>query len=280
MSNVIPGPVLAAALTALLFAPADGWGQAVTGQVVDAVTGEPVAHASVRPVDPTGREHPAVSTDSAGVFRITLEAAQYAFLVQHIAYETLHSPPVMLRPGERVTVEIRMGPRPVEMEPLVVRGRRRDGEWPSAFQRRMEQRGRTGLGRFISREDIERESALTVNDLLARQPGLRVMRVDLADVIVMTGRGRQCLPALYFDGVPVAQGLTAIDLSAWFQPDDIEGIEIYAAANTAPAELRTHGCGVIGIWSRAHDRDAPPLTLRRVLTAAGIALGILLLRIL
>jgi hypothetical protein len=267
------------ALALVLAAPANARGQAVTGQVIDAVTGDPVAQAEIQAVDGSGQEGPAVTTDSVGGFVIPLATGEYTFRVEHIAYQTLLTPAVELGRGELVTIEIRLGPLPIEMEPLVVRERARDRGWHHTFHRRMEQQGRMGQGRFITREDIERDPVANVNDLLVRQPGLQLVRVRMSDVIVMSGRGQRCLPALYFDGVPVAQGISEIDLSSWFQPHMIEGIEIYHTAASAPPDLRAEGCGVIAIWSRADPGDGAPFSLRRVLIAGGFAVAFLLLRL-
>lgn len=264
---------------ALVVAPAHARGQAVTGRVIDAVTGDPVAQATIRAVDAGGADLPPLTTDSAGRFTMPLPPGEYTFRVEHLAYQTLDSPAVELGRGELVTIEIRLGPLPIEMEPLVVRERGRDGVGNLTFHRRMEQLGRTGQGRFITREDIERDGVTNINELLARQPGLQLTRVRMSDVIVMTGRGQRCLPALYFDGVPVMQGISEIDLSNWFQPHMIEGIEIYSTASATPAELRAEGCGVIALWSRADAGDGDPFSLRRVLIAGGFAVAFLLLRL-
>jgi hypothetical protein len=265
---------------ALLGGAAGAAGQTVTGQVVDAVTGEGVEQASVEvmpePADPAAGEL-VVATDSAGWFTLSVPAGSYTFRVQHVGYETLRTPAIPVARGELVTIEIRLGPRPIEIEPLLVRARGRD-RWYSPFHQRLEQGRAMGQGRFITREDIERRPAGTVNDLLAAQPGLRLVPVRGSTVVIMTGRGQNCRPMLYFDGVPLIRGAGDVDLSHWFQPHMIEGIEIYASDTATPADMRGNGCGVIAIWSRGDPGDGPPLTWRRVLVAAGIVAAMLILR--
>lgn len=252
--------------------------QAVAGQVVDALTGDGVGQASVHAVGSDGATRPPVVTDSTGHFLLPLDPGSYHFRVEHLGYRPLETGEVELGRGEVVTVEIRLGPLPLEMEPLVVRARGRDGMGNATFYQRMERQRAVGQGRFITREEIERDRVMNLNDLLVRQPGLRLVRVRASDVIVMTGRGRNCLPALYFDGMPVSQDVSEVDLSNWFQPDMIEGIEIYTSALATPAELRSNGCGAIAIWSRSDAGDGRPFTLRRLLMAGGFVGLFLLLR--
>jgi hypothetical protein len=272
----------------------------VTGRVVDSVTGEGVGQALVRAVPrsdtatapPAVREAPApprdedrrirtaAITDSAGAFGLVLEPGEYAFQVEHISYRALTTGEVEVADGERLTVEIRLGPLPFEIEPLVVQARAQAASRISPFQRRMEQMGRASMGRFITREDIERAGVTTVNDLLMRQPGVTLVPVRGQSVVVMTGRGQNCRPTLYFDGMAIARGAGDVDLSSWFHPEMIEGIEIYPTATSAPADMRTEGCGVIAIWSRHDAGNGAPLTWRRVLIATGLIGLILMLGVL
>jgi hypothetical protein len=264
-------------LAAMVILPTSAVGQVVAGQVVDAITGAPVAGVSIRALDAGGEEQAGVVADSAGRFAIPLSPGLHAFRIEHLGYETLETEPIEMVRGERLQVEIRIGPRPLEMDALVVHARQLTRR--SQFERRMEQHQRTGLGRFITREEIEQTPVIGVNELLAREMGLEITTMDGSRVIMMRGRGRTCMPALYVDGMPITNDARIpTDLSSFFHsPDQIEGIEIYRSPLAAPADLRTGGCGAIVVWTRM-DAGGRPFTWRRLAFAAAWVGLFLLLR--
>lgn len=275
------GRLLLCAAAALAAAPASAHAQAaVAGTVLDAASSAPVADVAVRAIDAAGRERLRVVSDSAGAFRIPLPAGRYTFQVERIGYEALNTPVVDLRRGELVTVEIRLGVAPVAIEPLVIRSRvPRAIGGADIFRRRMARQQAMGQGRFITREDIEETSVVSVNDLLARVPSVRIMplvgRSGSVDAVVLDHAGRRCLPALYLDGVLV--GWTGeTDLRDFYQPDMLEGIEIYRSEVETPPELRRQGCGAVALWTRGARGHA--FSLRRIGIAAGFVTAVLLVR--
>jgi hypothetical protein len=275
---LLPALALFAALVAIHATAHRADAQVVGGLVVDAATGAPVAGARVGALDEEGQERLTVTSDGQGRFTIPLPAGRHVFRVQHIGYDVLDTEPVILGRGERVEVEIRLGPRPVDLEPLVVRERRRAGRGGTEFQRRMARMQATGQGRFITREEIEQTAVASVDALIAREPGVGLAQLQFQDVVVITARGRSspCMPVVYIDGVQVMNdALTPVDLSL-FRPDMIEGIEIYTRPQFAPPEFRTQGCGAIAVWTRL-DGDGNPFTRRRLAIAgAWVALFALL----
>jgi hypothetical protein len=128
----------------------------------------------------------------------------------------------------------------------------------------------TGIGAFITRDDIERRTAARLSDLLATIPGVRVSRSDaLGQAEVQMGRtalrppvssrrserslGGDCRVNYYLDGVWLSPGTFYIDD---LSPSVIEGIEIYRGASEIPAPFRQRetACGLIVIWTR----EPPP----------------------
>lgn len=275
-----PRSVLVGLLLASAWAPGSAVSaQVVTGTVVDAVTGAPVASARIGALDEEDREQLAVVTDSLGRFALPLPPGRHSFRVQHIAYETLLTEPLELAARDRLDVEVRLGPQPVEMDVLVVRVRRSGSRSEDRFRRRMARQGAMGLGRFITREDIANRPAVSVNHLLTGEMGLQMGRVANTDVIMMRSRGRTCLPTLFIDGHRVTHDYRfPLDLAHLFTPDMIEGIEIYRQAIHAPVELGVAGtgCGAIVVWSRS-DVEGRPHSWRRTAVAAALAALILLL---
>ncbi len=112
-----------------------------------------------------------------------------------------------------------------------------------------------GLGRFITREDIDRRAPFRTTDLLRSIPGVRVRTVD-GFRSVLYFRSASCTPLVFLDGAPAAAGYFDPDLVA---PGSIEGIEVYSGPSTVPPQFihsRKQGsCGVIVIWSRS---ELPP----------------------
>jgi hypothetical protein len=109
-------------------------------------------------------------------------------------------------------------------------------------------RRRSGVGRFLTPEDISRRSAIFTSEVFRNVPGISLERG-----IKMRGPFGQCSPALYLDGryvPPTSGGLTADDLDVWVRPDEIAGVEIYYGSVPPQFQPGLSGCGSIVIWRR------------------------------
>ena len=114
-----------------------------------------------------------------------------------------------------------------------------------------------GIGTFITRSQIEARQAGSVSELLRYVTGVDVEQ-QMAGVpqpvrMQRTGpqpRQSQCSVQLYVDGNPYPNG--NVDD---FEPDVLEGIEVYRSAAEIPADFRTRDatCGVIALWTRDPD---------------------------
>jgi hypothetical protein len=250
--------------------------QRLHGRVVDAGSGAPVADATISALDAEGRSGVQAVSDSAGGFTMPIMPGRFTLHVIHIGYEDLTTEPIEFSRGEVVTLEIRVGASPIRIEPLIVQSRRRIPIGSELFYSRMERQRKLGEGDFITRAEIEQSSVGSVNDLLARHPQLSIMSDGLNEFIMTEQRGgRRCRPALWVDGIRL---LRDTDLSAWFMPGSVEGIEIYPNASFVPPELAGgESCGAIAIWSRAERGN--PFTIKRIAAATAITLvGILITR--
>lgn len=265
-----------AVLLLALVLPQVAAGQVVIGRVIDEDTRAPVPQVLVAALDTAGAVQVSMLSDSAGAFQLGLAAGTYALRLERLGYETLTTDTVRLRRSETVTVEVRLGARAIPLEPLVVLGRSRPAIGSEAFYRRMDAYRKVGIGRFMTRGQIDSSGASTVHMLLARDPAVRILQYRLHEVVAFQARGTTCLPALYIDGVRVANNAET-DISAWLHPDIIEGVEIYPDPAFAPPELRIEGCGALALWTRTGRGN--PFTLKRILFAAGF-LGAMLLFVL
>lgn len=145
-------------------------------------------------------------------------------------------------------------------------------------------RSRGGMGRFISRDEVERRQPLATSDLLSTVPGVQVERTGVGEAAI-TMRGvftSRCLPAVYIDGHHM-RGLSGGEIDTWVHPEEIAGVEIYAGGLAPPQfESGMSGCGSIVFWTqpRPGPPNAGPLLPRVLkmlgLAAVGLALGSLL----
>jgi len=115
-----------------------------------------------------------------------------------------------------------------------------------------QQRRRSGLGRYITPEDISRRKPLNLSDLLRTMPGIFLQTTDMfSHQLMMRGTGRgYCAPSVYLDHMPM-EGLSTDDIDAFVRPEDVRGVEIYSSTTAPPQFQRAFGgCGSIVIWTR------------------------------
>lgn len=114
------------------------------------------------------------------------------------------------------------------------------------------ERSRSGVGRYLTEEDVVRRKPLVTSDLLRVVPGLRVDRTPLGDTMIsMRGAvSETCVPSFYIDG-QYMRNLSADDVDDWVRPSEVAGIEVYTGAGL-PAQFQQEmtGCGAIVIWTK------------------------------
>jgi len=121
-----------------------------------------------------------------------------------------------------------------------------------------EQRKRSsGMGKFLSEEDVRRRNPTESSDLLKAVTGVHVEPpVSPNPMITMRGAFGECPPAVFLDGHLMASGapgsipLTTTDLDSWVRPNQIAGIEIYHDAPPPQFQVALAGCGSIVIWTK------------------------------
>ena len=164
--------------------------------------------------------------------------------------------------GETVTVEVKMGPKPIELEPIVVTASRKEIALPAFrdFERRLE----SGFGQFVLEEEIVGRVPHRVTDLLQ---GTGVTVLDNGRRIFM--RRSSCAPTVYIDGVRVTYQsrstgldtrgsgaddpmLEAAEAVNMVHPSSVKAIEVYRGPGETPSEFLDSNsrCGVILVWTR------------------------------
>lgn len=246
----------------------------VTGVVVDASTGDTIRVATVQLLAEAG-DTADTNTTSDGTFRLLVRAeGPYHLHATALGYDAVTSEPFDAGTSSGVVVEVRLGPRPVDLPALHVVSRRSDvGGLLSDYYRNLEWHRRTGFGTVLDREELEAYGSMPIRSIIVSQPGIQVhSRAGGLEFLTMRRAGQQCRPDIYINGL-LAEPTDLFSLPV----SSLEGIEIYRW--TMPPEVppmsARNTCGLIMAWQRA---DAgKPLTWRRVFMAAGLVLFAFLL---
>lgn len=256
--------------------------QSLSGRVLNDASGNPLEGVHVVLLDTEGRTFGETFSDEMGAFRLVVpRAGSWVVAADLIGYGPIESDPVEVAADERLILEIRMGVEAILMDPVVVTSRISHMNADiQAFYNRVE-RGRTsGIGRFVTRDDIEREVPSEPSDLLRTMPGVRIVRRGTP---YGSGAGIQmssgCVPAIYVDGTQINRFRASDDLDDFVAASAIEGIEVYRGAGQQVGRFfDERGCGLILVWTRRGTTEGSPFTWSRFLIGTSILLGILFLR--
>lgn len=132
-------------------------------------------------------------------------------------------------------------------------------------------RMRTGMGRYITAEQIARRPVFFTSELFRMVPGVRLDRGPIGETyLTVRGAFGRCSPSVYIDGHHM-RGLSAEDIESWAHPEDIAGIEIYTGAMVPPEfQPGMPGCGSVVIWTKPSSSPARFWSMkRRALTGVG-----------
>jgi hypothetical protein len=270
-------PLLALSLL-LCVTAADAGAQVVSGVVRGESRGPPIegarvtARSAIAPAAETTTIGP-VLTDSAGRFQLRLPlAGEYLLTVEHIAYAAV-TVALALAAGEEVAIEVRIASHAVPLDPLLVLGRRAVAPRHAGFQERYEWYSRLGIGRFLTREQIDGRPQGRASSLLGSVPGvaLRPVPYRTASAILLRTQARgTCTPAVYLDGGRI----DSVDLDDLVDANQIHGVEVYRGIAEMPGEYHdSNFCGVVLIWTvREPKGSGAPLRWRNIVVAGGLTL--------
>lgn len=217
---------------------------ALTATVRDTLQDRPVIGAQVMVNESVVGE-----TDTAGVFSATeipIDWGINVVLVRRVGYLPLFRTFWVGEVNARRSFTGVMQQQAVDLPAVVVEadriifsyGRLRE------FWRRRER----GMGRFFTRDDIERRHPIDVSDMLRMIPGFSVYRVGSTTRIRSSRGARRCGPGIWIDG----HRLFDSDLDTFVHPQDVEAIEVYSGFAQTPAQFGGgfNSCGAIVIWTR------------------------------
>lgn len=225
-------------------------------------------------IDEEGVVSDSAVSDTLGRFTLSSRSpGRYLLRASHLAFRSV-ARPIDLTLGYEVHVEMRMAPAAIALEPLVVTARREVPLNYVGFYRR----SRSGAGRFLTRDDIERRQALRTTDLLRMMPRVSLTFLDARfagrpAVTMRSPGGGLCTPDVFVDGMI---SLTAEDIDMLL-PEDIDGVEVYTSSAMTPMEFRRGtNCGAILFWLRK-DVEGRVFTWKRLLIGVGAFLGLVLI---
>ena len=204
----------------------------------------PVAGANVTLAPAAGASQSMITADD-GRFAFPGAAPGAAELrVRRIGFRA-ESLTVALPRADASLLAVRLAFLPQALAPVVVRGRPSDRRPPAIVD--FYARQARGMGRFITRAEIERRNPMRTTDILRTVPGVAVY--TSGGMATVRYRSAPCAPEVYLDGMPLS-GQFDYDAIA---PSTIEGIEVYSTS-TVPAEFRRSfgrtSCGTVLLWSR------------------------------
>lgn len=217
-------------------------GRAVLRGRVTTVTGAAVTGARVSVQGAAG----AALTNDRGEFTLAAQpSGSQNVVVRRLGYEPVEFA-LDLSPVQPRVVTVQLSEFVPVLETVLVQARR-----DAALERiGFISRQRSGQGRYLSAEDIERRGALRLVDLLANVSPLRAVSTggsDRAIVGRMSGGGYGCVQ-YFVDGMP---WLGDDSPSDFMSPQEIGAIEVYSESST-PAEFQRAlgGCSTVVIWTR------------------------------
>ena len=211
----------------------------LSGTVLDP-SGKPVANAHVlvwgTEVD--------VQTNERGAFAIDgLPGGTHTVEVRVIGYVPV-TRVVHLAAARPISIEVKLDRAAVILATETVRGK-------LVYSRRLvefERRRRSGFGKYVTTEEIDRRPTAKLGQLLQNVLGVYVQsRAGQTSVTMRGSFGGYCVPTLYVDGHR--------DLSGDFDylyADEIAGIEVYSRENQRPTGYQdSNRCGAVLVWTRA-----------------------------
>jgi carboxypeptidase family protein len=187
-------------------------------------------------------------TDSVGRFSIRLDKADSTTItVRRIGYESV-SFTIATDSMSRNDLAIELSALPRVLPGIAVTKDRAHVPTIDAFEER--RRTRAGLGFFLSRAELAPRDAEPLTSILRSARGVAIVRGPAGRNVLRFARWsakKSCKPEVFLDGVQVKE----------FEIDDVvtrdvEAIELYASASSAPFEFPTRefSCGIVGIWTR------------------------------
>jgi len=239
----------------------------IVGRVIEDETEVPISYAEVELRSPGGATLGRTEADELGHFEFYVRRVSAVRLhVERLGYEESTTPVLYFDQHNLLQVEVRLAPDAILLAPLeiVAWAEVIDNALHEGFRNRVE----TGLGTYITREEVEARNPVRVTDILRDVPGIQLSGGTVGGrPAIRMGRAanRNCATQIWIDGFLInRRGITSggslspmdFRIDDMVNPASVEGIEIYRGLSTVPAEFLNPDadCGVIAIWTKRGGR--------------------------
>ncbi len=226
--------------------------QAIDGILLERATNRPINLGLVTLFTADGDSVQSVLTDTEGRFLVeSPRPGEFLLSASALGYKpTVASSVFTLAEGGLMSLEFRIQRQAIELGGITVEARASLIQQHKLVRNGFVDRLRRGFGRFITPGEIERSSALSTGELLARTGRVTTRYAVGGDRILMLGSRGYCTPTVYLDGIRLFMEGIALDAIAPISV--LEAAEIYRSTNEAPIRYGggMAGCGVIVLWTK------------------------------
>jgi hypothetical protein len=224
-------------------------GKATLTGVVYNGAGRPIPGADVTVVGAAGK----TTTDSTGHFALrNLPSGTQTLVVKRLSFGE-HNEPVDISATKPANVIVKLDQAATQLAKVTV-----TAKWEQELQKiGFTQRKKTGLGHYLTREQIESRLPQNISDVFTTMPGLTLDYSGGGEPVIKSSRsaGGGCVN-YYVDGVPYKQQ-TPGDINEFMRPGELEAVEVYNSEET-PGEFQSAGstsCTTIIMWTKTRVGD-------------------------
>jgi hypothetical protein len=255
-------------VSSLLLAAEPAAAQVLRGTVVDHRS-KPVAAAHVSVSAAAGTLVGDTITGADGAFAFPLPViGSYLVRASKPGFTTTVTQPIAVVSGSDASLEIRLQPSPVPLDTVTVVAESVTvaRQVPYLAQVGFYLRKRKGIGRFLTRADLDRRRSDRLTDALRGMPGVKIIcggqycDVQAPGAATSFTRG-VCQQTVVLDGVVMRMGGSSgggQPVDELLNPFNLEAVEVYSSPSGVPVQFKGYmsPCGAIIAWSR------PPAPVR------------------
>jgi hypothetical protein len=195
---------------------------------------------------------PKTTTDSTGHFTLrNLPSGTQTLVVKRLSYAEHHTP-VEISAAKPANVIVKLDQAGPTLEKVVI-----TAKWEQELKKiGFTDRKKSGLGHYLTRDQIESHLPQSISDVFTTMPGLSLDYSGGRPVIKSSrSSGGGCVN-YYVDGVPYKQQSPG-DIDEYMRPTELEAVEVYNSEET-PGEFQQAGstsCTTIVMWTKTRVAD-------------------------
>ena len=249
-------------VSSLLFAAAPAAAQALRGTVLDHHS-KPVEGAHVSVSAATGTMVGDTVTGADGEFALRVPVVgSYIVRASKPGYTTAVTQPIDIEAGLDASVQLRLQTSPVPLDTVTVVAQdvKVEQQIPYLAEVGFYARKHRGIGRFLTREDLDKNRSDRLTDALRGMPGIRIVctgqycDVQAPGAATTFTRG-VCQQTVALDGVVLRSGGISgggEPVDQLLNPFNLAGVEVYSSSSGVPVQFKGYmsPCGAIIAWSR------------------------------